>query len=194
VLSGRDTDLRRVVQRLGPPPMWARRPGFATLVYIILEQQVSLASAKATYDKLRHRLTRLTPRAFLALDAATLKRCGFSRQKTEYCRQLANSILQRQLVLRRLERADDSTAKAELIQIKGIGSWSADIYLLMALLRPDVWPSGDLALASAVRTVKGLASVPTPDELDRIGRPWRPWRAVAARILWHHYLSRRRDR
>jgi DNA-3-methyladenine glycosylase II len=126
VLSGRDTDLRRVVQRLGPPPMWARRPGFATLVYIILEQQVSLASAKATYDKLRHRLTRLTPRAFLALDAATLKRCGFSRQKTEYCRQLANSILQRQLVLRRLERADDSTAKAELIQIKGIGSWSAD--------------------------------------------------------------------
>jgi DNA-3-methyladenine glycosylase II len=169
--------------------VWAGSPGFSTLVNIILEQQVSLASARATFDKLRQRVTRLSPRSFLELDGRTLKACGFSRQKTEYCRHLAHSVLDRRLVFKQLETADDSTARAELVKIKGIGPWSADIYLLMVHLRPDVWPSGDLALASAVRQVKGLTSLPSSDEVDRIGLQWRPWRAVAARILWHHYLK-----
>lgn len=191
VLSRRDPDLAGVVEAFGPPPLWARRPGFSSLVHIILEQQVSLASARAAFEKLRVRAGRLTPARFLELDATTLRQVGFSRQKAAYCRELASSLVERRLVLHRLESVDDSTAREELVKIRGIGSWSADIYLLMALLRPDVWPTGDLALASAVRRVKGLRSVPSEEELDRIGAEWRPWRAVAARILWRFYLSSR---
>jgi len=194
VLARRDADLRAIVKRFGPPPMWARKPGFSTLVRIILEQQVSLASARATYDKLLAKVGRLTPKRFASLDARALKRCGFSRQKSEYCRQLSGSILDGRLRLATLERADDEAVRAALVKIKGIGVWSADIYLLMALLRPDVWPIGDLALATSARQVKGFETTPTPDELDRVGEPWRPWRAVAARILWHDYLSRRDKR
>ena len=169
--------------------MWRRTPGFPTLVHIILEQQVSLASARAAYVKLLSRVGRLTPVRFLQLDAATLKRCGFSRQKTEYCSQLARSIVGRRLVLGRLTDMDDGAVRSELTRVKGIGVWSADIYLLMALRRPDVWPTGDLALASSVRCIKRLKSVATQEEMEQIGEVWRPWRAVAARILWHHYLN-----
>ena len=110
--------------------MWERKPGFPTLVHIILEQQVSLASARAAYVKLLSRVGRLTPARFLGLDAATLKRCGFSRQKTEYCRQLAGTIVGRHLVLGRLPAMDDGAVRSELTRVKGIGAWSADIYLL----------------------------------------------------------------
>jgi len=189
VLTRRDRDLRRIVRDFGAPPVWARKGGFPTLVRIILEQQVSLASARATYEKLRTRVSRLSPGQFLSLDDQTLKECGFSRQKASYCRGLAESIARRRLVLRRLQDAADDAVRSELVQIKGIGPWSADIYLLMVLLRPDIWPSGDLALASAARRAKGLRSVPSPEELEAMGEAWRPWRAVAARILWHFYLS-----
>ena len=189
VLTRRDGDLRRIVRLFGPPPVWARKPGFSTLVHIILEQQVSLASARATYEKLKAQVSRLTPRQFLSLDGGTLKECGFSRQKASYCRELAESIVGRRVVLRRLRDVEDHTVKSQLVQIKGIGPWSADIYLLMVLLRPDIWPSGDLALASAARRAKGLRSVPSPEQLEAMGEAWRPWRAVAARILWHFYLS-----
>jgi DNA-3-methyladenine glycosylase II len=171
--------------------MWGRTPGFPTLVHIILEQQVSLASARAAYVRLRRRVARLTPARFLDLDAGALRRCGFSRQKTDYCRHLARSIVERRLVLRSLAALADGEVRSELTRIKGIGSWSADIYLLMALRRPDVWPTGDLALATSVRRIKRLKSLPTLEELDEIGLSWRPWRAVAARILWHYYLSGR---
>ncbi|MDH3217424.1 MAG: DNA-3-methyladenine glycosylase 2 family protein [Candidatus Krumholzibacteria bacterium] len=193
-LSTRDSDLARISNQLGPPPMWARRPGFPTLVRIILEQQVSLASARATYEKLTGTVGRLTPPRFLRLDGPTLRKIGFSRQKAQYCGELAHLIVTRRLVLKSLESDNDARAKARLVEIKGIGSWSADIYLLMALLRPDVWPSGDLALAVTVRRVKRLMSVPDPDELERIARHWQPWRAVAARMLWHYYLSEKKGR
>jgi DNA-3-methyladenine glycosylase II len=169
--------------------MWAREPGFPTLVHVILEQQVSLASAKAAFDRLRQAVPILTPAEFLKLDADTLKQVGFSRQKTRYCRILAHAITDGSLHLEWLEGMDDNRVRAELLKITGIGRWTADIYLLMALRRPDVWPTGDLALRAAVQRVKRLQSRPTSEELEALSELWKPWRAVAARIFWHHYLS-----
>ncbi len=189
LLSRRDADLREVVRKFGPPPMWAREAGFSTLLHIILEQQVSLASARAAHSKLLEVASPLTAHGFLKLDDAALKAAGFSRQKTSYGRELAGSLVEGRLDLDALREIDDDTVRSELLKIKGIGRWTADIYLLMVLRRPDIWPAGDLALAVAARHVKRLKSRPTPQELDKIGEAWKPWRAVAARILWHYYLS-----
>jgi len=191
-LSDVDKDLARINAELGPPPMWARKPGFPTLVHIILEQQVSLASARAALIKLKEVTLAVTPEKFLELSDRELKKIGFSRQKTSYCRGLALSILNDEIDLAALDSMDDPSVRSTLMKVKGIGPWTADIYLLMALLRPDIWPLGDLALASAIRELKALSSRPDPEELDRIASPWRPWRAVAARLLWHYYLSKRR--
>jgi DNA-3-methyladenine glycosylase II len=188
-LKGRDPDLRRVLSRLGPPPMWKRAPGFPTLVQIILEQQVSLASARAAFHRLLQTVPVLTPEEFLKLDGPTLKQIGFSRQKARYSRHLAESINRGILNLERLKRMDDEQARAELIKIPGIGRWTADIYLLMALRRPNVWPAGDLALVSAVQQVKGLGKPPSLRDLEDLSRIWEPWKAVAARIFWHQYLN-----
>ena len=188
-LAARDPDLAAVVDTYGPPPLWAREPGVQTLIHIVLEQQVSLASAKAAYDRLVSATERLVPERFLALSDAELKTVGFSRQKAAYGRGIAQAILDGRIDLARLETLDDEQVKVHLTAIKGIGPWTADIYLLMVLRRPDTWPSGDLALASAVQRVKRLRAQPTPEKLERIGRAWQPWRAVAARILWHYYLS-----
>lgn len=189
-LSKTDPDLARVVSEFGNPPLWAREPGFPTLVLIILEQQVSLASARAAFRRLQNAANPLSPRCFLDFDDRELKKIGFSRQKSLYCRELAGAIIRGNLGLAELHELEDSAARSKLMEMRGIGNWTADIYLMMALLRPDIWPSGDLALATAMQEVKRLPSRPVPEELDEIAKPWRPWRAVAARILWHHYLSK----
>jgi len=188
-LTSSDPRLARIVADYGAPPLWAREPGFPTLLHIILEQQVSLASALAAFDRLLAVASPLTPERFLELDDATLKTTGFSRQKTRYGRALAAAILSGALDLNALDALDDDAVHIELTRVVGIGRWTADIYLLMALRRPDAWPTGDLALAVAARHALGLASTPTPAELAAIGEPWRPWCAVAARVLWHFYLS-----
>jgi DNA-3-methyladenine glycosylase II len=207
VLCRVDPDFARITGELGPPPLWARKPGFPTLVRIILEQQVSLASAAAAFNKLEEAAQAVTaagnapvgdapvgvtPETFLMFNDDELRRIGFSRQKAGYCRGLASGILNHEIDLDGLKAMDDSSARAAMIKIKGVGRWTADIYLLMALLRPDVWPVGDLALATAVQNLKRLASRPEGEAFDRIAFPWRPWRAVAARLLWHYYLSGRK--
>lgn len=186
-LAACDRDLGRVLERHGPPPLWARKPGFPCLVHMILEQQVSLASARAAFEKLRREVSPLTPAGFLSLSDGALKRAGFSRQKSTYTRALARALQTRDLVLRDVARQPDEQAREALVRVKGIGRWTADVYLLMALRRPDVWPAGDLALEKALVEVKG------PRDPERTARRWRPWRSVAARVLWHHYL-RTRDR
>jgi DNA-3-methyladenine glycosylase II len=188
-LASRDPHLAEVVERIGPPPLWARPPGFPTLIYIILEQQVSLASARAAYTRLGEAINPITPRAFLELDDTQLKAIGFSRQKTSYGRILAQAVLAGELDLEGLAVLENERVHHELTKIKGIGRWTADIYLMEALLRPDIWPSGDLALAIAVQRVKNLPALPKTVELEAIGETYRPWRAVAARLFWHHYLS-----
>ncbi len=185
-----DSDLAGVVASYGPPPIWRRPAGFRTMLYLILEQQVSLASARATYEKLVARLgAEPVPVAFLALDDEDLRGVGLSRQKTRYGRALAEAVRDGTLKLDGLRRRDDEAAKAELMQLPGIGHWTADIYLMEALGRPDVWPVGDLALAVGAERVKGLHGRPDQDALMALGEAWRPWRAVAARILWHYYLN-----
>ncbi|ARV60875.1 hypothetical protein BZZ01_21655 [Nostocales cyanobacterium HT-58-2] len=188
-LASLDSDFAQILETLGPPPLWERKTGFPTLVRIILEQQVSLASAKAVFDRLCGMITPLTPDNFLTLDDVQLKTIGFSRQKTVYGRELAIAIISGQLNLTKLETMDETVIRTELKRIKGIGDWTVDIYLLMALLRPDVFPKGDLGLAIALQKLKGLEVRPTPDQLEIIAENWRPWRAIAARILWHYYLS-----
>ena len=170
--------------------MWIREPGFATLMLLILEQQVSLSSARATYSRLLDAVSPLTPRGFLKLGDACLRSIGFSRQKTSYGRNLARAVVEKSLNVGELESMDDPDARSELMKIKGIGPWTADVYLLTALRRPDIWPRGDLALVVAAQKIKGLATRPSPGEFEAIGFPWKPWRAVAARLLWHYYLNR----
>lgn len=189
-LSRCDPDMGNIRKRYGIPPVWSREPGFSTLIYIILEQQLSLASAKAAYDRLLAAVNPLTPERFLALDDVALKRIGFSRQKIIYGRHLAAAIIIGSLDLEALGTMDDGAVKSELMKIKGIGAWTADIYLLRALLRANAWPGGDLALAVAVQEVKRLPIRPSPDELEMMSRIWEPWRAVAARLLWLYYLER----
>ncbi len=193
-LAERDADLAGVVQRYGPPPMWAREPGFATLVHIILEQQVSLASAQAAFDNLKRALGRVTPRTCLKLTDGELRTIGFSRQKASYVRALAQAMVRREFDPAGLHLMEDDEVHARLIQLKGIGHWTAGIYLLMVLRRPDILPRGDIALASAAQRVKRLPVRPTFDELDQMAEQWRPYRAVAARLLWHEYLSERLSR
>jgi DNA-3-methyladenine glycosylase II len=191
MLADRDTHLAGVVRKYGQPPLWIREPGFPTLVYIILEQQVSLASARAAFDRLNAAVQPVTPRRFLNLTDADLLRIGFSRQKTLYTRLLAESLSRRHFDLRYLHHLHDDAARKMLTAFKGIGNWTADIYLLSALRRPDIWPVGDLALATAVQEVKHLRHRPSPERLEKLSQPWRPYRAVAARLFWHAYLSRR---
>jgi len=190
-LAARDDRLRQIREERGAPPLWAREPGFPTLVHIILEQQVSLASARAAFFRLKEAARPLSPKTFLVLDDDELKRIGFSRQKADYCRGLASAIQSRELRLNALPRVDDETARSALLAVRGIGPWTADIYLLMVLLRPDIWPAGDMALAVAYQERYRLRERPGQERLGRIAERWRPWRAVAARLLWHDYLSAR---
>ncbi len=190
-LAARDADLAGIVARHGPPPLWDRAPGFPTLVHIVLEQQVSLASAQAAFDRLGAVTDPLTPSRFLQLSDAQLLAIGFSRQKARYGRALAEAIESGALDLESLETLDDDAVHRALQSVPGIGPWTSSVYLLMVLLRPDLWPVGDIALAASVSEVKGLGRRPDPTEMADLGEAWRPWRSVAARLFWHDYLARR---
>ena len=188
-LAAIDPDLAGIIERHGPPPLWGREPGFETLVRIILEQQVSLASAEAARVRLVGAAGGIEPDAIAAAGEERLRAAGQTRQKSRYLVGLARDVLDGRLDLDAVAAAADDDARAQLIRVIGIGRWTADIYLLMALGRPDVWPSGDLALAGSMRRAKGLAALPTGAEQELIAESWRPWRAVAARLLWHAYLA-----
>ena len=190
-LSKKDKDLAALYEADGVPPLWARRPGFTTLIKIILEQQVSLASAKAVYRKLERNIKPFTPIRFKELGIAYLKSLGVTRQKSSYCINIAVAILDDKLDLKSLNKMNDDNAKEILIRIKGIGSWTADIYLLMALRRSDIWPAGDMALASSMRKIKRLRSYPAYEKQIKIAEKWQPYRSVAARMLWQHYLNKK---
>ena len=190
-LAAADPVLAGVAARWGPPPFWRHPEGFAGLVHGILAQQVSLESAAAAFGKLEAALGSVEPAAFLALDDARLRAIGFSRPKAAYARELAEATLAGALDLVALDAAPDEEVRRALLGQRGIGPWTADVYLLFALRRPDAWPRGDLALAIAVAELWGLPARPTWDALDAFAERWRPQRAVAARFLWHDYLSRR---
>ncbi|MDQ3180434.1 MAG: DNA-3-methyladenine glycosylase 2 family protein [Acidobacteriota bacterium] len=189
-----DSDLAFVFQTYGTPPLWKRDANFTTLIHIILEQQVSVASALSAFNKLKAKLGDITPENVLSLTDEEMKRAYFSRQKILYARNLAEAILSGKLDVQSLADLPDEKVKHELKKIKGIGDWTADIYLLMALHRADVMPKGDLALHVAWQKLRKLRERPNSDEFLEIAEKWKPFRAVAARLLWHFYLSAKNSR
>jgi DNA-3-methyladenine glycosylase II len=170
-------------------PVLRAPAGFPGLLRIILEQQVSTKAAEAMWRKLCGASDRITPEALLALDDDQLRQCGFSRQKMAYARGLAEDVASGRLDVEAVHRMPDDEALESLVRIKGIGRWSAEIYLLLVLGRPDVWPVDDLAVAVGLQWLLGRDELPPRDELVAIGEPWRPYRSTAARLVWHYYLQ-----
>jgi len=190
-LTRKDKDLRSIVKKYGYPPVWTRTSSFQTLIHIILEQQVSLASARAALNKLKEKLGTITPRKLLTLSDEELKACYFSRQKTIYARCLAEAIVSKQLSLKELSGSRDEDIRQQLKKIKGIGEWTVDVYLLFALQRTDVFPVGDLAMVNAVKEVKQLPKETSQEQLLRLSESWRPYRSIAAMLFWHYYIEKR---
>ena len=186
-LAARDRYLRLIYETYGVPPMWARRPGFATLLRIVLEQQVSLISARAMFVRLKANINPFSPETFIDRGEAYLRSLGMTRQKAHYAIQVAESFSHGHLKL--ISRLSDEDAHAKLTSIKGVGPWTANIYLLMALRRQDIWPDGDIALASAAMRIRKMNQRPSFIELSRMAERWRPYRSVAARMLWQFYLA-----
>jgi len=188
-LASTDKDLALIIRTHDYPPMWTRPNTFETLVHIILEQQVSLASALAALNKLRARLKEVTPERFMELSDEELKACYFSRQKTVYSRGLAIALLNDHLELPMLESLPDDEVRAKLITLKGIGHWTIDVYLMFVLRRTDIFPMGDLAALNALRRVKKLSRDTSKEHLSKVVARWQPYRTVATMLLWHLYLS-----
>ena len=183
---------RAILERAGEPKFRRRRNGFPTLLHIILEQQVSIDAAAAMHRRLSELCRPLEPAAFLALDEANLRACGFSRQKADYGRRLAQAVIDGSFDFTRLAAAPDEDARAALIDLKGIGRWSADVYLLFALGRADIWPAGDLGLQLGIAECLDLAARPGEEAVREMGEQWRPWRSVASCLFWQAYLHKRK--
>lgn len=190
-LTAADPQLAELVSTHGVPALWLRPTGFPSLVLFILEQQVSLASAAAAYRKVVERIGDMAPSALLASTPEELRLDGVSRQKDGYLRALATAVETGTLDLDGLGDLDDAAVRRALTALPGIGRWTADVYLLACLGRPDLWPVGDRALQVAAAETLGLDTVPDQAALEALGERWRPHRSTAARLLWHGYLVRR---
>ncbi|MEO5891701.1 MAG: DNA-3-methyladenine glycosylase 2 family protein [Ferruginibacter sp.] len=190
-LAKQDPDLKLILDTHNYPPFWNRAPSFETLVHIILEQQVSLASALAAMKKLKSKVRDITPLNLLALSDEELKACYFSRQKIIYTRHLATAILNDELNIDELSLLDNDAVRSTLTKIKGIGNWTVDVYLMMVLQRTDLFPLGDVALMTSMRETKKLAKEVAREAIAEIASAWKPYQTVAAFILWHSYLCKR---
>lgn len=183
--------LATVVERHGLPEYWHRAPGFAGLVNIIISQQLSNKAAASINQKIERFLGEVTPENVLRRDVGSLNAAGLTRQKAGYCIGLAEKVSDGSFDLDALQHLDDESARARLMELKGVGRWTADIYLMFALQRNDIWPLGDLALARAMAEVLELPEPPGHDEQHEIALQWQPWRGCAARLLWRHYVQTR---
>jgi len=186
-LASADPDLAQSLLEIGPPPSRSAEAGFAGLLRIIMGQQLSVASARAIWGRLEAKLVDPTPGRLLRLTDHDMAQVGLSRQKMRFARSLAEAVKRKTLDLDALETMEDAEALAALTAVDGIGPWTAEVYLLFALGRPDVMPAGDLALLVAAQRLKRLEARPRPRDLIEFAEPWRPWRSVAARFLWHYY-------
>ena len=190
-LAAIDPDLAMILAKYGYPFFWSRKVCFETLVHIILEQQVSLASAKAALVKLQQKLGAITPEGVVLLTDEDLKACYFSKQKIGYVRGLANAIITKQLSLDALVTMDDDTVRHTLKQLKGIGDWTIDVFLMMALHRCNLFPIGDIALIKSIKEVKQLPPNTTKDDILQLVTAWQPYRTIAAYLLWWFYINKR---
>jgi DNA-3-methyladenine glycosylase II len=192
ILAAGDADLAQVIATYGYPPMWSRPNTFETLVHIVLEQQVSLASALAALNKLKERIEVVRPELFLKLDDQELKACYFSRQKSGYLRGIALAILKGELQLEALAQLSNEEIRTQLSRLKGVGNWTIDIYLMFVLNRTDLFPFGDLAAVNALRKIKSIDKETPREDLPALISHWEPYRTIATMILWHYYLSVRK--
>ena len=190
-LASIDPDLAAIISAHGYPPFWSRPNTFETLVHIILEQQVSLASALAALNKLQEKLGAITPNVLLTLNDEEMRACYVSRQKMVYLRHLAEALTSGRLNLEELEDMEDETILAKLTALKGIGHWTTDVYLMFVLQHADVFPTGDLAAMNALKRLKILPANTPKEELIASAEPWRPYRTIATMLLWHLYLSKK---
>jgi DNA-3-methyladenine glycosylase II len=188
ILIQTDEIIADIYNRHQAPPNWSRPQGFITLSKIILEQQVSLSSANAHFLKLDGYLSEFTPANLLKLSDDEMRRCQISRQKSKYLRELSNAILNKDIDLEELPNLDETTIRNKLTQIKGIGHWTADVYLMFCLGAKDILPLGDIAV---VNTIKELTHAQTKEEMIALSEKWRPFRSLATYFLWHHYLIKR---
>jgi len=193
-LAKKDKHLKAIITNYGYPPFWNRTPTFDTLIHIILEQQVSLASALAAFLKLQEKIGHIQPEKLLLLTDEEMKACYFSRQKTVYARHLAEAIVTKKLVVEELETMSNDNIRTLLKTLKGIGDWTVDVFLMMVLHRMDVFPPGDIALMKSVKEVKALPMDTPREALMQIAEAWRPHRTIAAFMLWHAYLERRKKK
>lgn len=190
IVASNDQDLQNIIDEDGYPPYWVRSNTFETIVLIILEQQVSLASAYAAYTKLKQKINSITPKNVLQLTDEDLRDCYFSRQKIVYVRGLAKAIIDKQFNLEKFEMQPDDVVRTELKKLKGIGDWTVDIYLIYALRHADVFPVGDLALINSIKLVKELSSLSKEEALE-LSKKWQPYRSFATFIFWHYYIRKK---
>lgn len=188
-VAAKDKELKLIIKQYGYPTLWHRPEGFPTLMHIILEQQVSLASALSALNKLKERVQELTPARILLLTDEEMRTCYVSRQKASYIKFLAESLLSGHIKLNELEHLSNDEIRGQLITLKGIGHWTIDVYLMFVLQRADLFPVGDLAAVNAMKRVKGLPVSTTKEELVLIAEQWAPYRTAATMLLWHWYLS-----
>ena len=188
-LASTDPELQYIIDTHGYPPFWSRPNSFESLVHIILEQQVSLASALSALNKLKERVQELTPARVLLLTDEEMRACYVSRQKSSYIKYLAEALLSGQLKLDEFYHMPDDQIRAQLTALKGIGNWTADVYLMFALQRADIFPIGDLAAVNALKRIKQLPAGTTIEQMLEITTQWQPYRTLAAMLLWHYYLS-----
>ena len=190
-LARKDAGLKAIIREYGYPPMWTRPNRFQSLVLFILEQQVSLASAYAAFKKLREKIGYVTPAKLLQLSDEEMRACYFTRQKMGYARGLAEVVQSKKISLKKLALLTDDEVRSELIQLKGIGHWTVDVYLMHALQRTDLFPLGDIALVNSLKEVKQLPKDISKEEMLAIAESWRPYRTIASMILWHSYIKKR---
>lgn len=191
-LANKNEALQSIITQYGYPPLWKRAAGFETLIHIILEQQVSLASALAALNKLKEKIITITPQNLLALSDEELKACYFSRQKIIYAKHLAEELINGRLNLQELQTMDNDAVRATLTKIKGIGNWSVDVYLMMVLQRCNIFPLGDIALLTSVKETMGLPKETSREAIGLIAQKWKPYQTTAAFILWHGYICKRK--
>lgn len=178
----------KIKELYGIPPNWQRPQGFVSLSKIILEQQVSLASAEAHFNKLNSYVKEFSPKEILTLSDKEMRECQISRQKTKYLRALSQAVINKELNFDKLSKLSSDEIRKKLTSIKGIGNWTTDIYLMFCLQHKDVFPLGDIAL---INTIKELTKVKTTSAIIRLTQKWKPYRSLAAYFLWYYYLKKR---
>lgn len=190
-LASRDASFTGIISAYSYPPFWSRPNTFESLIHIILEQQVSLASALSALQKLKEKIGIVSAENLLILNDEELKACYFSRQKTVYARDLARNTLSGNLNLNELKTLPEDEIRRKLTAIKGIGNWTTDVYLMFILHRTDIFPVGDLAAVNALKKLKNLPKDTLKERLLQIAEAWKPYRTIATMLLWHEYLSSR---